>query len=68
MKTWYCQGETHPNSKLTFSQVIEIFLSKDKPLYLAALYKVSPSAIAKIKSGRTWSHLTKGLKGKQHAI
>ena len=57
----YIRGSASPLAKLTTSQVIEIYLSKEKHLYLAALYHVSSTTICRIKRGERWQHLTKQL-------
>lgn len=54
------EGEKQGNSVLKTFQVIEIFKSKESKSsnYLAQKYKISPTTIFDIWSGRTWSHLT----------
>ena len=52
-------GEKHGRSKLTESQVLEIFGSSSSLSVLAKRYNVSPSTIAGIRSSRNWSWLTK---------
>lgn len=58
------KGSTHSNSKLTESQVIEIYdLHKNKnisQLDLSKMYNVSHSNINHIFTGRNWSHLKLG--------
>lgn len=60
-KTGRQVGAANTQAKLGPSQVLEIFLSNEKPDYLAAVYHVDPSAIYRIKTRKTWRHLTKGL-------
>lgn len=60
-KTGFRQGEAHPNVRLTVQQVVAIYLSLDKVDYLAAVYRVSPTAIYNIRKGKTWKHLTSRL-------
>lgn len=57
-KTGFQQGEAHFNVRLTVQQVLAIYLSTDKADYLAAVYKVSPTAVYNIWKGKTWKHLT----------
>lgn len=53
-------GEKHPHSVLTKRNVISIKKSLEKGTTsadLARKYKVSPSAIYKIKKGESWAHV-----------
>lgn len=55
------KGERHPMSKLTTAAVIEIKNAFKTGAFsqrqLAELYKVDPSVISNIKTGRLWSHV-----------
>jgi hypothetical protein len=51
-------GEKNSQSKITASQAIEIFISKEKGCSLKKKFKISEQAICDIKKGRTWSHIT----------
>jgi hypothetical protein len=57
-----CRGSKSPCSKLTETQVLEIFnakLTKDfKRRQLAELYSVSEATIKSIRAGNNWKHLT----------
>lgn len=55
-------GEGHPRSKLKKEQVEIILESKVSERKLAAIYKVSRSAINCIKSGRSWKSKTEQYK------
>ena len=50
-------GSKNASSKLTEEQVIKIKQSMLPAKKLSILYKVSISAIYKIKDGSTWSHI-----------
>lgn len=55
-------GESNPKSKLQKNQVIRIFRSYDKTdKELAEKYSVSQQTISCIRTGRSWSHVTKTL-------
>ena len=56
------KGENHPKSKLTKKDVIEIkkellFYYDGLSTKLAKQYKVTPSAIYKIRKGKSWAHV-----------
>jgi len=53
------QGASSHLARLKPMDVLFIFLSKEKPDYLAAMYKVAVGAIYKIKRGQTWDHITR---------
>jgi hypothetical protein len=59
------KGENHGSSKLTNSQVIDIYLSYHKDgvrIYeLAKKFNIGESAIALIVKGKSWKHITKEL-------
>lgn len=50
-------GERHGISKLTESQVIEIFHSSEYQDVIARKYGISQSRVSAIKNGKTWSYL-----------
>jgi hypothetical protein len=52
------KGEAHPSSKLTDSEVLEIFLAKDKQQEMARKYGIKQPQVSQIKSGKAWRHLT----------
>ena len=52
-------GSNNGSSKLNESQVMEIFNSTDNIYQLAIKYGVSQPNISCIKTGKSWSHLTK---------
>ncbi len=53
-----CSGSRQHRSKLTESQVSDIF-NDDRPAYLiAGDYGVTDTTVCLIKLGRTWSHVT----------
>jgi len=54
-------GETHPSHKLTTTEVLEIFYSKEITKYLSGKYKISTSLVSAIKLGKRWKHITKPL-------
>jgi group I intron endonuclease len=61
------RGSKNNSAKLTDNQVIEIYtnFTINKNITRQQLcdnYNMSKSAISKILSGKTWSHLTKGIK------
>lgn len=56
------RGERQHLSKLTQSQVLEIFKDARKGVIIASDYGVSAAAISAIKTGKTWSWLTGGPK------
>lgn len=56
-------GEDNPKSKLTWDDVLNIRESTATGRYLAALYKVSPTTISKIRRGLVWRE--KGSTSKQ---
>ncbi len=63
-------GERHPCAKLTESQVIEMRrLHKAGASYaeLSAIYKLRPTSISNIVSGRNWRHIPVELKEKPDA-
>lgn len=51
-------GELNGRCKLTSSQVLEIFNSKENIYKLADHYQIDKSVIADIRSGKLWSKLT----------
>lgn len=56
----YSNGEKNGSAKLSNSDVIKIkeLIASGKSLpYISRLFGVSKSAISKIKTGRTWSHI-----------
>lgn len=55
------QGEAVKQSKLTSSQVLEIYNSKKTNIELQSIYGVSKRAIYKIKSGISWGSVTGGV-------
>jgi len=56
------RGTKNVKAKLSESDVASIFLNTDKSVKALALqYDVTQSTINHIKSGRTWSWLTKKL-------
>lgn len=56
------KGEQQPLSKLTNSQVAEIYTSNKSQIELAIAYGVTQATISCIKKSKTWVHVTKGLK------
>ena len=50
-------GESHPSSKLTERQVIEIRASKLSCAKLAKIYGMKSSGIDCVKNRRTWKHI-----------
>lgn len=59
----HLDGENQPTSKLTNKQVINIYLDKREKLSsIARDYLVHKSTIYKIKTGKTWTHVTNKLK------
>ncbi len=50
------KGERHGRRFLTLEQVKEIRASSESSYALAPKYKVSPSQIQRIKSGKNWAH------------
>lgn len=48
-------------AKLTKTQAIEIFLSKEKNIVLAEKYNVTSALIGYVKRGKIWKHATDGL-------
>ena len=52
-------GEDRYNSKLTESEVIEIYNSTLPQLKLADMYNVSKTCIQQIKSGKSWKQVKK---------
>lgn len=58
---WVKSGESHPNSKLTTEQAIEIFTSPLGPTKLGRKYNVHHSVISDIKNRKIWKHATGDL-------
>lgn len=56
-----CLGEQNPFRKLTEQQVKEIYLSNESYEKLGGKYGVTGANIRHIKSGKSWSWLTKSL-------
>lgn len=54
-------GEIHPKTKLTNKDVIEIFLSDKKSVFWAKKFGLTESAISSIRTGKSWSKVTRGL-------
>ena len=54
------RGEDHNWAKLTEDQVRLILLSPESSKTLGERYDVSPDAIARIRRGKTWRHITDG--------
>ena len=52
------KGEGAGLTKLTESEVVEIFKSKERNFILAKKYKVTQSCIYAIKKGISWMHVT----------
>lgn len=53
------RGTKDPTTaKLTEDQVLEIYFSDKKGVDLARKYRVSTTAISRIKRGHTWTHVT----------
>lgn len=55
------KGETHPRSKLTESDVLEILEDSNAGIPLeevAGKYNISKQGVCNIKAGRSWSHVT----------
>jgi len=48
------RGESHPNAKLSKSEMLNIKSSKESTSVLAARYNVGVTAIKDIRSGRSW--------------
>lgn len=61
-------GEERTQAKLTNKDALEIYYSNENYADLSARFKISPSNIEKIKSGHSWSHITKAVNipAKQH--
>ena len=57
----HTRGEKNSQSKLTETQVIEIFNNKNKLALIADFYKISISTVCDIKRGYSWTHIT-GMK------
>lgn len=51
-------GEQNSKAKLTATQVLEIFKSRQKNTELAANYNVTPALIGMIKRGKIWRSVT----------
>ena len=51
-------GETHPQAKLTESQVVEILKSDEPQPALAERYGISRGMIGNIKAGLNWKHIS----------
>ncbi len=64
------EGEKNTLAKLTDEKVLKIFNSKEIQFDIANKYKVSQSSICQIKSGKTWSHVTRKVysKGRKQKI
>ena len=52
------KGEDNPNSKLTKSDVIDIYTSQERCTDLARKYKVSKCLISRIRHGIAWLSIT----------
>jgi hypothetical protein len=52
------KGEEHHSSRLTEDQVLAIFQSDRPGTELAAKYGVTKSMISRIRTGRSWKHVT----------
>ena len=50
-------GDKNPKAKLNESNVLKIFNSKESIEFLALHYRVSTSAIKRIKTRKTWRHI-----------
>lgn len=55
------KGESHSNSLLKESDIIEIFFSKNSRHSLSQKYNVHKEHIGKIQRGKSWKHVTKNL-------
>lgn len=58
------KGSKHPKAKLTESDVkiiIDMFLNGIKTKDIAKLFNVNSGCISKIRSHRSWTHLTEGI-------
>lgn len=58
MKLGNNRGSRNFKSKLTETEVLDIFASKDSQARLAERFHVSQTCINHIKTGRTWKWLT----------
>lgn len=57
----YALGEAHPMAKITASDAIYIYKSKEKGIDLAKKYGLAPSKISAIRLGQTWKSVTQGI-------
>ncbi len=57
-KHFHQEGKSAAKSKLTESEVTEIFSSTDNNCAIGRRYGVTESTISKIKLGRTWNRIT----------
>ena len=56
-------GEAHYRSKLTTTQVVEIFLSDDRQVDLAERFGVTQATISAIKAAKSWKKVLVKKKG-----
>lgn len=53
------RGEDGGNAKITEAEAIAIIASAEKGVRLAERYGVTPAAISSIRTGKTWTHLSR---------
>jgi hypothetical protein len=58
----YLIGENHPMAKISASDAIYIYKSKEKGIDLAKKFGLNPSQISAIRLGQIWKSVTKGIK------
>jgi hypothetical protein len=63
-----CKGVNKPQSKLTESEVLEIFHSKGNGKLIAPKYNIDFTTIYSIRSGKTWNHVTGAPKNNKNKI
>lgn len=56
------KGQNHGQARLSDSEVKEIYKAKGSTRRIAAQYNVSHATVYFIKVGKTWKHITQGLK------